>query len=417
MQLHVITTGTTIDMANTNRQSGPISIPECVVRNEVSLLSWNIHVGLDSREGPKSEQEDFAKILSNSSVFCLQETKRDINFPNYRCFNQLRKSSRSGGLCIGVHRSLSENVKPLQTNYEDIQAVSITPDPSDPSTKFTLINVYDSPENSSFKYKRKLIDHDQLTTLEQLTEFIAKNNLGQVVLVGDFNARTRNLNHEFEQADDFEQNSGFKSHPVESSRSSRDRVINARGKLLIDLMACANLTILNGNMLGDIFGDFTCQNYRGSSLVDYIAVSENLFNLIERFEVLDLTSYSDHRPCKCLIKMKNHFISPEGILDGLEDAPIKHKWNAESGATSSQFRAVQSNEEFKQKITNLANSNTTCVTLKRTFMHLTPLLLTCTMHLRTKLCQNIRLIVGSQKSTQKLSIALSQRILGLTLAV
>ena len=114
-QLNLIAPGKAVDMTSTNQQPVPISIPKPIEKNDVSILSWNIHDGLDGCEGLKTEQEDFAKILSDCSVFCLQETKREINLPNYRCFNQLRNSSRSGGLCIGVHRSISENVKLMKT--------------------------------------------------------------------------------------------------------------------------------------------------------------------------------------------------------------------------------------------------------------------------------------------------------------
>jgi hypothetical protein len=56
--------------------------------------------------------------------------------------------------------------------------------------------------------------------------------------------------------------------------------------------------------------------------------------------------------------MKSNFISPEGILEGLENAPIKHKWNPEPGTTRSLYLAAQSNDIFKLKVSNLAN--TTC---------------------------------------------------------
>jgi exonuclease III len=341
----------------------PISIPRAVVRNDLSIISWNIHDGLDAREGLKTGQEDFAKILSGCSVFCLQETKREINFPNYRCFNQLRSNSRSGGLCIGVHRSISDNVKLLKTKYEDIQAVSITPDPSDPNSKFTLINVYDSPENSSFKSKRKLSDRDQLTTLDQLTDLLAKNNYGETILVGDFNARTRDSNHEFDQPDEFINNTNpidTRSHPLKSNRNSRDSVLNARGKLLVDFMACADMTILNGNMLGDIFGDFTCHNYNGCSLVDYIAVTRKIYHMIDRLEVLELTSFSDHKPCRCVLRTRNAFISPDGIMGQLENAPIKYKWDTETGATYTQFKAAQTSDTFKHNAQSCANTTCKC---------------------------------------------------------
>ena len=340
-------------------KSNPISIPNSISKCELAIISWNIHDAKDGTEGLKTEQDDVAKVLSSSSIFCLQETKREVNFPNYLCFNKLRSNSRSGGLCIGIHRSISENAKLLCTKYEDIQAVSITPDPSNTESKFTLINVYDSPENSSFKVKQRSIQQNQMSTLEQLTEFLANNNLGEIILVGDFNARTHDLN--FEWQDNAENNPALtrcmRSHPDNFSRVSRDSVVNARGKLLIDFMACSNLSILNGNMVGDIFGEFTCHNYNGCSVVDYMSVTQTLYHSVSKFEVLDLTPYSDHKPCKCVVKVKNDFISPDWILNTLEDVQSKFKWNHEHGVanTHALFVKAQTSEAIKRKIDALSN--------------------------------------------------------------
>jgi hypothetical protein len=41
-------------------------------------------------------------------------------------------------------------------------------------------------------------------------------------------------------------------------------------------MYCNKLRIANGRSFGDIHGKFTCYNYAGSSVVDYIIVSEHL---------------------------------------------------------------------------------------------------------------------------------------------
>ncbi len=53
-------------------------------------------------------------------------------------------------------------------------------------------------------------------------------------------------------------------------------MVNPRGKLLLDFLACANLTILNGSVLGDSLGEFTSVNYGGASVVDYVAVGADI---------------------------------------------------------------------------------------------------------------------------------------------
>ena len=55
-----------------------------------------------------------------------------------------------------------------------------------------------------------------------------------------------------------------------------------------------NLKILNGRKIGDFTGKYTCHQYNGSSVVDYIIAEPNIFEKINYFQVLPLTTYSDH---------------------------------------------------------------------------------------------------------------------------
>ena len=61
---------------------------------QMKLLSWNIQDGMSSVEGAKTEDDGFSSILRDSTIFCLQETKTNINIPDYKCENKLRKGSR-----------------------------------------------------------------------------------------------------------------------------------------------------------------------------------------------------------------------------------------------------------------------------------------------------------------------------------
>ena len=73
-----------------------------------------------------------------------------------------------------------------------------------------------------------------------------------------------------------------------STKHTTSTTINARGKLLLDYLACANLTLLNGCVLGDIMGELTSVNYNGSSVVDYADTSQELRRLVKNFKVQNL---------------------------------------------------------------------------------------------------------------------------------
>ena len=329
-------------------------------RRELTILSWNIHDSMTKDEGPKSEDTDFAQILNKATVFCLQETKQQFFLPNFKCFNSNRVGSRSGGVCIGVHRSFVNNINVIDTGCPDFQAMTIYP--HDEDLRFTIINVYDSPEHSSYKRKLKT-GGDQsetaLTTLDLVQEFKAKHqNLGEILLLGDLNARIGPVNPVFEdEVHETEYLTEGKpaSHPEPKERASKDVVVNSRGRLLLDFLSCSGLQVLNGRVLGDVFGEYTSVNYNGCSVVDYMTVTATLIDKVEHFKVLDLTKFSDHKPCTCKLKIQNSFQDADELLENLEDAPIKYTWDHEDQSAHYHFLAIQNLPEYRERISDIAN--------------------------------------------------------------
>ena len=64
------------------------------------------------------------------------------------------------------------------------------------------------------------------------------------------------------------------------------------------------LRILNRRCTGDVTGNFTCHNYRGSSIVDYCSISESLLTKIIFFTVHKfLSEYSDHSQISAMLQV------------------------------------------------------------------------------------------------------------------
>ena len=82
-------------------------------------------------------------------------------------------------------------------------------------------------------------------------------------------------------------------------RTSRDSVLDKRGKELIDFCIMNQMRIINGRCFGDIFGNYTCHNYHGSSVVDYLLSDEEIINCILFFEVSDFMSTLTD--CHCML--------------------------------------------------------------------------------------------------------------------
>ena len=270
--------------------------PSCKKRrHSLQLMFWNVHDMRLKDEGLNTNSVDFIKCIEDSDILCLQETKESVKLPNYRCFNSNRPSSRSGGVCIAVRNELSKGVVNIGTkDCNDIIAVKLKKSHFAMSRDIAIINVYDSPTNSSYK---KSTDDDQ-TTLEHVSNLIAKIPIDTgIVLMGDFNARIGSLldleTPHFDPRSDFETFTCSKADLP--PRSSRDNKINSNGRPFVEFLKANNLAILNGRTLGDVYGEATCIKYNGCSVVDYACSSINTLGNINSRKVNDLSYLSDHR--------------------------------------------------------------------------------------------------------------------------
>ena len=151
-------------------------------------------------------------------------------------------------------------------------------------------DLYISPNTS------QVIDQELLDDIEsEIVNFTLK---GDVILQGDFNARTGSM-QEFAVHDDDNQ---FLEIPedyeidTENYRYSQDEnTTNSRGRILIDLCTALSLRILNGRVVGDLTGKKTCFKYNGSSVVDYVIISSGILNYVNYFIVNALEPHlSDH---------------------------------------------------------------------------------------------------------------------------
>ena len=153
-----------------------------------------------------------------------------------------------------------------------------------------ICTAYLSPSNSSYVSK---LDYSLFDTLEQ--EVASYCNKGQVILMGDFNSRTGTLADNvtsvnpniIPQADTVCYDT--KCVP----RKSQDSVVTCSYcKQLIDLCISSGLKIVNGRLLGDPVGRYTCHKYNGSSVVDYVLADNTVLSHLRYFIVNPLTDHS-----------------------------------------------------------------------------------------------------------------------------
>ena len=219
-----------------------------------------------------------------------------IKIPDYRCYNVHRKKSRSRGLCIGIHQTISKGVKHLNiTNCQDIQAVKLSKEFFKLKQDIIIINVYNSPNNSSYKLNNPQNESVIELTSQYISEFADKDV--EIMLVGDFNSRIA-LKEDYMLPDNCQGQPMSFNSPYEgfiTQRNTKDLTSNSNCQEFLDLLISNSLKLLNGRTLGDIFGELTCLKYNGNSVVDYIAVSDNLIPNISYFRIDNFTQFSDHK--------------------------------------------------------------------------------------------------------------------------
>ena len=172
--------------------------------------------------------------------------------------------------------------------------------------------------------------------------------------MGDLNARTG-------QESDFIENKEHDSNiPLFDdytpdfniiNRLSQDSTVLPTGRLFNDICIQTGLRIFNGRCTGDLTGNFTCHNYKGSGVVDYCSkhVSESLLSKIIFFTVHKfLPEYSDHSQISAMLQVN---CSIAENIDNVHPIPKHYRWDEN---LSYLFQQALSSFEFQSKI-NLIN--------------------------------------------------------------
>jgi len=162
--------------------------------NETNLLSWNVH-GLKRVSGLVHD------IMKKYDIVCIQETwlrKYEENLFNSILpdFNYLCKSSMDndkfyrgrpfGGQCILWKNHLDDLVTPVDVDYDNICAISVTMG----SKTVYIVNVY-APFNCNDNEDKI---QDFIVNLFSIWEL---NNCDEIIICGDFNMHVDAQNFRF----------------------------------------------------------------------------------------------------------------------------------------------------------------------------------------------------------------------------
>ena len=143
--------------------------------------------------------------------------------------------------------------------------------------------------------------------------------------MGDLNAKTSNQDDTI-IPDKMDKNFDVIIDEPPPKRNSQDTAVNARGKEMLDMCKSLNINIVNGRKTGDLFGNYTCFNWNGNSLVDYVLTSASLFQKISVHKVQNfIPLISDHCSVHFTLEVNREIQSADTMTPEIK-APKSFVW-------------------------------------------------------------------------------------------
>ena len=219
--------------------------------------------------------------------------------------------------------SIASGTEFINSEHDDVLWLKFKKNQFDIKKDIYFGAVYITPSNSSSTESRYNVDTNMI--LQKEVSFFS--SLGGEIILGMGN---KHKDYIITETSEF--------LPIDNSiietdiltfRNSQDEKTNSDGKHLADLCMINNLKVLNGRKIGDLTGKYTCHQYNGSSVVDYILAEPNIFNKMNYFHVLPLTTYSDHCQIVANLDIKPKHPTNTGGKSYAK-APGQLKWDSNS---------------------------------------------------------------------------------------
>ena len=266
----------------------------------IQISAWNIN-GYKSRiVDNKLTDSSFLKEIENDDIVSLVETHNNsiddkLSIPGFQRVKVKNRPTNgrksSGGLAYFAKGKVIKSIVPINNDNQDVVWIKIKKDIFDKKRDIYVGTVYLTPYKNNNDSSKKILD-----LFEEILSFQKK---GEVILQGDFNART-NVDDDTITADKHDEDAFM--IPIEScspniqNRNSEDKVpADHRGRELLEMCKSLGLLILNGRKVGDLYGAYTSFQWNGSSVVDYVLASNSIYSSVSYFKVGNYIPWlSDH---------------------------------------------------------------------------------------------------------------------------
>ena len=265
----------------------------------IQISSWNIHGFKSKIVDNKLNDPTFLKEVENDDIVSLVETHNNdfddqLSIPGFKRVKVKNRPSNSnkssGGLAYFAKDKIFDYITPINNNNADTLWIKLKKDIFDKKQDIYIGTVYLKPYKNNNDNSKKI--------LELFEEILSFQKKGEVIVQGDFNART-NVDDDTITIDKFDDAFMIPTENLPQniqSRNSEDSVAaDHRGKELLELCKSLGLIILNGRKVGDLFGKYTSFQWNGCSVVDYVLASNSIYPSISYLKIGNFIPWlSDH---------------------------------------------------------------------------------------------------------------------------
>ena len=328
--------------------------------SHLSIATWTIQ-GIKNTTIDKTKDEDFLREIRPHHIVGLTETHCTpgtiLTIPGYQVVQSCRDKTSNkahGGIAVLIKNEIRKGIKCIQANTRDTLWLCLKKEFFNTDRDLYIGTVYFSPINSS--YSRKL----EYNPFEKLADEIANySEKGHTLLMGDFNARTKAVS-DLVVGEECERFSPLRDVKVDEDIAARNSAdvggrVCSYGNQLIEMCMSANIKIVNGRVVGDRDGKYTCHTYNGSSVIDYIMVSKEVLRKVRYLKVNDLIgNLTDH----CLVSagisipIKLHINTPAPV--DCKPIPRGFKWHEQA---TEYLQATLRIDKRLERLTSEKNDN------------------------------------------------------------
>ena len=218
----------------------------------------------------------------------------DENFEEFHelGFRNHRGGRASGGMSLLVHKSLMSFFSIIISDSYHFWC-KLNRQASNGERDLYICFLYIPPSTSTLLKSGISLNFDTLQA-----ECASFEEKGLVLIFGDTNARTNNINDfiENDEVDDYLpiDDQYLPDLTLEKRINVDKSPSNTNGTAMIEFCKSTGFRILNGRIDKNNSSGFTCFSSNGNSVVDYALLKQDLFHLIKSFRVNEVTDLSNH---------------------------------------------------------------------------------------------------------------------------